>query len=201
MTGMAVGAGSTTNAGSNSDSSIMGSIPTIQGEHSYQDDLAKINPQWDPNSIEWGENCQRCVSAYEARRRGFDVTAQPAKRGYDDMCYVMPVEKGVFSPYSGADPQNVSANSGTQVELNIDSLMEEWGDGARAIVCVQWKGGGGHAFIAERVNGHTRYLDPQANEIDAKGHFIIAKGSGAWCGRIDNLPFTPRIHECCAQMR
>ena len=116
------------------------------------------------------------------------------------MAHVFPVEKGVFSPYEGASPQNVSANSGTQVEMNIDSMMETWGDGSRAIVCVQWKdecGGGGHAFIAERVNGKTRFIDPQTGNTNAGDYFLDAKGSGAWCGRIDNLPFTARIHECC----
>ncbi len=180
----------------------MDSVPMISGKHTYEQDLKTSNPNYSPNTS-YGRNCQRCVSTYEARRRGYNVTAKPAPKGYDALSYVHPVENGVFSPYSGANPKDVSANSGTQAELNIDSLMEAWGEGARAIICIQWKDqfGGGHAFIAERVNGKTRYIDPQTGNTNAKGYFELAKGKGVWCGRIDNLPFTPRIHECCSVIK
>ena len=195
--GVAAGAPHTEQAGKARSASVMDTVPKISGEHTFTQDLQNTNPNYSSGNLSWTNNCQRCVSAYEARRRGYDVTAAPVPEGDDEISHIFPVEKGIFSPYEGAEPIDVSANSGTQAALNIDDLMESWGDGARAIVCVQWRAGQGHAFIAERVDGQTRYVDPQTGNPQVRTHFILAKGSGAWCGRIDNLPFTERIHECC----
>lgn len=46
----------------------------------------------------------------------------------------------------------------------LNSKMASYGEGARAVVQVQWKKGGGHVFIAERKNGKTVYIDPQVNK-------------------------------------
>lgn len=39
------------------------------------------NPYYNGNYREFSENCQRCVVAYEARRRGYNVVAQPTYQG------------------------------------------------------------------------------------------------------------------------
>ena len=182
------------------------SFSKIIGEHSYVQDLKEANPNFAGEIYGWSQNCQRCVSTYEARRRGYDVTALPIMTTpeEDELSNVFSLGKGIFSPYAGANPKDMSANSGTQAELNIEELMQSWGDGARAIVCVQWKdekGGGGHAFIAEQVNGKTRFVDPQTGQTNVKEYFDDAKGRGVVCGRIDNLPFTNRITECCRTVK
>ncbi|MEF2859782.1 MAG: phage minor head protein [Collinsella sp.] len=54
----------------------------IKGEHSTGSDLAKVNPNFKTEKDKDGRysyNCQRCVPAYEARRRGLDVVAKPVK--------------------------------------------------------------------------------------------------------------------------
>lgn len=182
--------------------STMSEYPTISGAHSIEDDLIATNPNYshtDPDSP-WNNNCQRCVSAYEARRRGFDVEAQPIPSGMDSLP-IMRHPNGWPSVYEGAELIDCSANSGTGAAINIESQMEEWGNDARAIVRVRWKpenGGGGHVFIAERTNGTTRFIDPQNGETDARSYFDFAKGSEVFCMRIDNLPFSERIHQCCS---
>lgn len=182
--------------------SAMSEYPIISGAHSIEDDLIATNPNYshtDPDSP-WNNNCQRCVSAYEARRRGFDVEAQPIPSGMDSLP-IMRHPKGWPSVYEGAELIDCSANSGTGAAINIENQMEEWGNNARAIVRVRWKpenGGGGHVFIAERTNGTTRFIDPQNGETDARSYFDFAKGSEVFCMRIDNLPFSERIHQCCS---
>ena len=182
--------------------STMTKYPTISGTHSIEDDLIATNPnysQTDPDSP-WNNNCQRCVSAYEARRRGFDVEAQPIPSGMDSLP-IMRHPNGWPSVYEGAELIDCSANSGTGAAINIENQMEEWGSDVRAIVRVRWKpenGGGGHVFIAERTNGTTRFIDPQNGETDARSYFDFAKGSEVFCMRIDNLPFSERIHQCCS---
>lgn len=182
--------------------SVMAEYPIISGVHSIEDDLKAVNPHYshtDPDSP-WNNNCQRCVSAYEARRRGFDVEAQPIPSGLDNLP-IMRHPNGWPSVYEGAELVDCSANSGTGAAINIENQMEEWGSNARAIVRVRWKpenGGGGHVFIAERINGVTRFVDPQNGETDASSYFNFAKGSEVFCMRIDNLPFSERIHQCCS---
>ena len=48
----------------------------IKGEHSIEDDLKAVNPNFtEGRDGVWENNCQRCVVAYELRRRGIDVKA------------------------------------------------------------------------------------------------------------------------------
>ena len=48
----------------------------IKGAHTQAQDLTATNPRYS-EGLEWQINCQRCVGAYEMRRRGYDVTAKP----------------------------------------------------------------------------------------------------------------------------
>lgn len=40
-------------------------------------DIKATNPRFFTHTHEYMENCQRCVVAYEARRRGYNVIAKP----------------------------------------------------------------------------------------------------------------------------
>jgi hypothetical protein len=182
-------------------STSMSRYEPIIGNHTIETDLLATNPNYstvDSNSP-WNNNCQRCVSAYEARRRGYDVEAQPLPNGNDPLP-IMRHPQGWPSVYKDGQLIDCSANSGTQAATNVELMMRSWGDNCRAIVRVRWKpeaGGGGHVFIAERTNGVTRFIDPQNGNTDASSYFQFAKGNDLFCMRIDNLDFTDRIHQCC----
>lgn len=49
--------------------------------------MTSVNPRWltDPGAPDYRINCQRAVQAYELRRRGNDVQAQPNRPGDEDM--------------------------------------------------------------------------------------------------------------------
>ena len=51
--------------------------PEIDDIHSQEQDLAMTNPLYNTGDACYRNNCQRCVVAYEARRRGYDVHAKP----------------------------------------------------------------------------------------------------------------------------
>ena len=176
--------------------------PLINGSHSIDEDLKATNPHFsssDPDSP-WNNNCQRCVCAYEARRRGYDVEAQPIPSGTDYLP-VMRHPNGWPSVFERAKLIDCSANSGTGAAINIENQMEEWGYNSRAIVRVRWKaefGGGGHVFIAERTNGITRFIDPQNGETNASSYFNFAYGNDVFCMRIDNIAFSEKIQQCCS---
>lgn len=173
----------------------------IEGEHTAADDLARTNPNYRPRDPKWAFNCQRCVSAYEARRRGYDVSAKPSG-GRNDRLPYMTDPNGWPHVYEGAELVPCFSNSGANTRGKVEKLMEQWGDGARAIVRVQWKGGNsGHVFIAERVNGTTRFVDPQSNDGDCSRYFASAKKNQTYCLRIDNRRFTELINQCCEEER
>ena len=59
------------------ENTVMADFNRIEGKHTWEYDLAKVNPNYATKERQWRENCQGCVSAYEARRRGYDVEALP----------------------------------------------------------------------------------------------------------------------------
>lgn len=144
-----------------------------------------------PNYLQapaWQNNCQRCVPAYELRRRGNQITTRPSTYGSSHLLY------RPFDVWEGADIQN-SAGSGMS---SIQDLMASWGDGARAQIVVSWDSplGGGHTFLAEQRNGTTVFFDPQTGNSNCSGYFDRVIDGGTQFCRIDNLQFSPYIEDC-----
>ena len=182
-------------------STSMSRYTKIPGTHSMKEDLKATNPNYAPDDSmsPWDNNCQRCVSAYEARRRGYDVEAQPVPNGADTLS-IMNHPNGWPSVYKGAKLIDCSANTGALAALKVNDQMKVWGDGARAIVRIRWNKNvdvGGHVFIAEMENGKINFVDPQNGSADASSYFSMTSGKGLYCMRIDNLDFTDKIHLCC----
>lgn len=149
--------------------------------------LEGTNPNYQ-DAPEWRDNCQRCVPAYELRRRGNEITARPSTYGSSHLSY------RPFDVWEGADVQSSAGNG----ESAIQSSMASWGDGSRAQVVVYWNSplGGGHTFMAEQRNGATVFFDPQTGNSDCSSYFNrLIDGHTQFC-QIDNLQFTPHIEEC-----
>lgn len=173
----------------------------ISTEHSTVEDLSMTNPKYNRGN-EYKINCQRCVTTYEARRRGIDVEALP-NYGYDGFG-VMMLADGTLSPngwtsaYKNPKPVYCGAKDGYGTGLKAIHQMEQWGNGARAIVRVQWQGGNtGHVFIAENVNGKVQFIDPQSNDMNVEWYFKAAKKNKTYIIRIDNLKFGANVKKCC----
>jgi len=62
-------------------------------------------------------------------------------------------------------------NSCQRARENVEAMMVEYGDGARAEVYVAWQGGGAHVFIAENINGEIVFMDPQTGDTDVADYF------------------------------
>lgn len=165
---------------------------TIEGEHNISTDIQNVNPNWS-QSEEWQINCQRCVPAYEMRRRGYDVTARPKPSNVlvSDLCY---------HPFAVWENPTIISASGNGRQ-DIENQMAQWGDGARAQITVVWNDGeSGHTFIAEQENGRTRFIDPQTGSENSSWYFSrVQEGSTRFC-RIDNLNVTNRINDCCREV-
>ena len=171
-----------------------------QTDMSWADELKLVNPNYSrtvgTDIEEYTHNCQRCVMAYEARMRGFDVEAMPHWGKLDDMG----MAKNWLSvfDYKMSDVVPISG-SGDAARYKVAEIMKAFGPGSRAIVRVAWDEKNGHVFIAEQSeSGITRFMDPQTGETAAgPKHFDLSVAGRTFIIRVDNLPFTDKIKKCC----
>ncbi|MEY8574740.1 toxin glutamine deamidase domain-containing protein, partial [Oscillospiraceae bacterium 21-37] len=169
------------------DADNIGRWSDIPADMSHKENLDAANPNYETGD-EWQVNCQRCVPTYEMRSRGYDVTAQPCVDNEDYLAY---------HPYDVWDGADVRYASGDGI-TDIQSAMNDWGDGSRAQVCLQWENGdGGHTFMAEQRDGRTHFVDPQTGDEDVSWYFSEARpGTVSFC-RTDQLMPSSRILDCC----
>lgn len=131
-------------------------------------------------------NCQRCVQAYELRRRGYDVIAKPKPKARNTVdwgseCFIQPGENAYKAYHM------------RQTEHAVKQAIESAPNGARFSVYVQWSrkyGSGAHVFIAEKLGGTVHYFDPQTGNMDASDYF--SRGSKGLFGyfRLDDKKLT-----------
>ena len=160
------------------------------------EDLSAVNPSRE--QPESKVNCQRCVPAYELRRRGYDVRAKSAKiteSGKLSSQDVTVAKKTWNRPFKGMQwRQGPSRN-------RIETVMASWGDGARAEVYVKWVDGASHVFVAEQKNGHTAFIDPQTGNADCSSYFTKIVDSSTMFARIDNLEPIDEIDDFVEDVR
>lgn len=157
------------------------------------------NPYHSDDYKEFSENCQRVVVAYEARRRGYDVTAQPTYKGdkLNQVAYnddANGISRGRWmGAFQDAKPKNVSASTEQGVLNNIDKQMKNYGEGSRGVVQIFYKGGGGHVFNVERKSGKTQYIEAQTGKVKDFGKTLKnVKTNRVALVRTDNLKFSDR---------
>ena len=163
------------------------------------DSTVGTNPNYNGDYREYSENCQRCVVAYEARRRGYDVEAQPTYQGdtLNQVAYSddkAGVSRGRWmGAFQDAKPKNVSASTEKGVMSNIDKEMAGYGDGSRGVIQIFYNGGGGHVFNVERQNGKTVYIEAQTGRIkNFERTLKSVKTDRVALVRTDNLKFSER---------
>ncbi len=173
----------------------------ITGDHAASQDLAAVNPSFRTRDPKWTQNCQRCVPAYEMRRRGYDVVAKPRETDKDGKpSKADRVWNGWMGIFKGASFERCGGSG----RARCDSLMKQWGDGARAEVYVAWPrklGGGAHVFVAENRDGKIVYIDPQSAKEDASGYFKNVLKGRTMIARIDNLDPSDLIDGCCTSRK
>ena len=152
-------------------------FPMIQGSHGINNDAKSVNPGFSLGDFEHTNNCQRTVNAYVMRRNGFDVVA----KGLSEEAF--PTDELASQAWSAWDGAQVEFHSS---QAEAEASMAKWGDGAIAIVKVNWRDSGAHYFIAEQVNGKTVFLDPQDGTVGCENYFEIAQDL-FFMSRVDHL--------------
>ena len=120
-------------------------------------------------------NCQTCVVANEARRRGYDVEATPNTKGSQNERLSRRTNLAWVDPSTGKHPEYMRYDGAGRGDsfgkpipthkrcmewLTSDGTIEE---GARYTMEFTWKGrgSGGHIVSIERTEGGLRMYDPQ----------------------------------------
>lgn len=125
----------------------------------------EANPYYSDEYSNYSKNCQRCVVAYELRRRGYDVIAQPTYK--NDKWAIGGTRNGASldrwrGAFRHAKSDNVGGKNPDKTYSNIVDQMKEYGNGARAVMSLDWKkGNSGHVFVLENRNGKIYFMEPQ----------------------------------------
>lgn len=171
-----------------SNSAVFVQFPSLKealgkkGKPMEQNESAEgANPFHSDKLEPYAINCQRCVVAYELRRRGYDVIAQPnpgdkwAKIvvGKDNKKYAL--WKGAFRH---AKTDNVLGKNAAATVDNIVKKMKEYGNGSRAVVEFIRSGGGGHVVNVENKNGKVVFVEAQTKLSSYSGNGRTYSRSG-----------------------
>jgi SPP1 gp7 family putative phage head morphogenesis protein len=156
------------------------------------DALKGTNPNYSLGG-QYKVNCQRCVQAYEFRRRGFDVEALPKPKigntiDWGNECFVN--ANGVKPPFRLHQSEN-----------SVKNELANAPDGARYIIYTAWKSHSAHVFIAEKENGIIKYVDPQTGDADVKDYFSNGRHGMFGFLRIDDKDLTSDMSIINATMR
>lgn len=134
---------------------------------------------------DFSENCQRCVVAYELRRRGYDVVALPTYAND-----TLPSGNRWQGAFQKAKTINVGSTNPRTAQANLEAQMKQFGNGSRGIVKIP-----GHVFNVENVGGKIRYVDAQTNTIYNSNNVFSRLGKKAASVqliRTDNLRLSDR---------
>ena len=142
-------------------------------------------PLYDKNAIRYNTNCVNAVIAYEMRCRGYNVIAGKSN--------------SILRDNPALAWENVALFGNDKVDFDdIEYQMKEWGDGARACVCLKNKASGrGHAIIAENIKGTIDFLDVQKGKYYNKKEVKAMKYDNMLYFRIDDAAISTRGINAC----
>ena len=168
---------------------------TFLGSRNLRDAVMGTNPMFGEGP-EYQNNCQRCVVAYEMRRRGYAVTAMPR-----------PMDPRTGLPAIDTDTNRwVNAFKGDWRSCGPDTgldgaskLLWEWGKGSRAFIEVEWLDGTRHVFVAENLKDGIHFIDPQTGSMNASRYFGIVNHGMTRIMRVDDADPTELVLKYCKE--
>lgn len=174
-----------------------------EGESTPEEDMKHINPGYMNFDSNTKNNCMLCTTAYELRRRGYDVQAGTSTRGYPDNEVTKWFPKAKIEnaykidTFSKAQVIKERAKAkygigGKKKYEQLSSALLSHGDGARGNLMLQWSMGGGHSVVWENQNGSFVIRDCQSNRVYSNKRQIqniLSATVSANYARTDNIDF------------
>lgn len=160
---------------------------------SINEDAKRVNPlvhNFDNNTK---KNCMLCTSAYDLRRRGYEVTAKRASYGYRDNEVTSWYPKAKVNTVVGINKADGKL-SNKQMISSLKNELTSQGDGARGNLMVTWKNlRGGHSVAYEVSNGQVTIVDAQIGKVYKNPDAFLKRCTPAVSyARLDNVDFDPK---------
>lgn len=171
---------------------------------SIEDDLKRVNPEHNNFNTNTKSNCMLCTSAYEMRRRGYDVRAEKAAIGFDETDV-----KKWFPKAKVVDVLNDKPSQGfydsKYASKVIENIVQASPEGARGNLLLTFGAmsnyAGRHSVAYEVKNGKLMILDAQINSKyeGSEVKNLLQNCSNVKYARLDNVAFDLKeIKECCS---
>ena len=169
-----------------------------------EEDMKHINPEYRNFDTNTKNNCMLCTTAYELRRRGYDVRAGLTTTGYETKEALKWFPKGkietAYDPPNLKDKkavikENLKVNfgaGGKEKYQKLSQLLFKYGNGARGNLMLLFSGGGGHSVVWENSGGKLIIRDCQSNKVYSNPtqiKRILSQTISAKAMRTDNIDF------------
>ena len=149
--------------------------------------LQSVNPKYATGDIAYRANCPNCVSAYEMRKRGYDVTAKPAGKNHY-------LNRNPEAAWVDPDVRKATGSG----KNDILKSFKEWPDDSRAEITVVWKDSNkGHVIVAEKVKGDVLLYDVQSGNSLSEDFWEWVEEERTLYWRIDNIEPSDRGITAC----
>lgn len=149
--------------------------------------LQSVNPKYATGDIAYKANCPNCVSAYEMRKRGYDVTAKPAGKNHY-------LNRNPETAWIDPDVRKATGSG----KNDILKSFKEWPENSRAEIAVVWKGNNkGHVIVAEKIKGDVLFYDVQSGNALSENFWERIEEERTLYWRIDNIEPSDRGITAC----
>jgi len=170
-------------------------------EMTMDEDVKNVNPNFHNFNSNTKNNCMLCTVTYDMRRRGYDVTAELAGKGYDYNSVKQWYPKAKIVDVRGGN-QSVARTAmlgDKRLMDNTKSEIEKQPNGARGNLMVQWSNfQGGHSMAYEVIDGKMHIFDGQTGTHYTNPDKILRQCRQVSYARLDNIePDYKRVKECC----
>lgn len=167
-----------------------------------------LKAQYGSKERDWyTSNCQRCIIAYEMRRRGYDVEANKYLGRIDKIYNTRLSLSRAFLNYDyyihtksyDTQPSGEKYSSRGALIKAMERDMLKEGEGARFELNWDWKNASyGHTVNAEVINGQVMIYDSQIGKSSTIKDLIDNKSLRATtlkCTRLDTLKLSNRLED------
>ena len=146
-------------------------------------------------------NCQTCILAYEARRRGYDVEATLRTAGSFNSALARQYRSIFFDPKTGLAP--IRNDMGKSADEGYKYLTQKLKEGERYVISLTWaEVGGNHVENVELRDGNPCIIDAQSGKVyqgdSLKEHLTQMswdRGDEPQIMRVDNVGLNKDICE------
>ena len=168
---------------------------------SMDEDVKNVNPNFHNFNSNTKNNCMLCTVTYDMRRRGYDVTAELAGKGYtyDSVKQWYPKAKIVDVRGANQSVARTTMFGDKQLMANTKREIEKQPNGARGNLMVQWSNfQGGHSMAYEVIDGKMHIFDGQTGTHYTNPDKVLKHCYSVSYARLDNIePNYKRVKECC----